>query len=972
MAETVIPRIGLTTSQWNTYKAELFKKEANPTAGFQSIGGAGNRYIGGYQISDSALETAGYLRSKSAGPIPGFAWKNDQNWLKPNGDPITPGIRNYQDFLNNPRAQDDALLKLTQTNARSLTNYGIINENTPVSQRAGELAAAHLLGPAGRNEKGIDGVDGFNTPARKYYNDIGKAVGGGQTNPPPPTNAAGAAATAGRTAAGQGGSSASSSSSARAGSAVSNSNNAISRAATPTVASQSGTDSTATPILISNPLEPFQLVNYLFTFSSLTSDAVNFPTTSYLKGNFGRIIFSSAGRYSENRERTAYRNPDNPSGKYDFFIDNVVMQHLVVPTVDIGSTNLVNIDFEVTEPYSVGQFLQSCQLAAHANGHYSYVDSPFLLTLEFKGYIDNTVTDIKNTIRYIPVRIRSVTVSMTSGGTVYKVSAIAWTDQAFDDQYNILKQDSVISGKDVLDILQTGERSLQTIVNTRLKEIATENKGKAYIPDEIAIVFPKFNDNTAPPQPENGGATVVSSGPSNIVTTIGSRNATGSIIQTATTVNLIGTAKFNFTAASGGDIPKHPDTPTVIKEFINNKYARNSFNNDYTQREFTFRKGTSIVNAITEIMLMSGYCENILKNITNSDGTYNWFRIESQVYMLTPNDKNESAGVTPKLLVYRIVPYKVHMSKFQSPDITVKGYKQLANEAVKEYNYIYTGKNVDVLDFKLNLNVNFASNTLADGVGAFAGSPLLAALGKTGAAFNKDSTAYIIDPQVAAAGQGQGDTAIGIAKNRTLSAINYQTSDGAGLADNYRALVARIFQDRMLNGEAEMVSANMTILGDPYYISFSGLGNYSNSNPAAKNNLTDAGSLDYQKGEVDILFNFLTPVDLSSTGKLLFDKDIDTILKIPFSGLYFIRQVTSTFSKGKFTQEVSIVRRPNQKPDNSINNRLANPNAAPPAETKANGAAIGPSPETVYAFNAAPGIVSDQITEFDPVATSYA
>jgi hypothetical protein len=555
---------------------------------------------------------------------------------------------------------------------------------------------------------------------------------------------------------------------------------------------------------------------------------------------------------------------------------------------------------------------------------------------------------------------------MTSGGTVYKVSAIAWTDQAFDDQYNILKQDSVISGKDVLDILQTGERSLQTIVNTRLKEIATENKEKAYIPDEIAIVFPKFDDNTSPSRPENGSATVSSASPSNIVTKIGS----GSIIQTATNVNLIGTAKFNFTAASGGYIPKHPDTPTVIKEFLNNKYARNSFNNDYTQREFTFRKGTSIVNAITEIMLMSEYCENILKNITDAEGRYNWFRIESQVYMLEPNARtNKSAGVTPKLLVYRIVPYKVHMSKFQSPDVTVKGYKQLANEAVKEYNYIYTGKNVDVLDFKLNLNVNFASNTLADGVGAFAGSPLLAALGKTGAVFNTDSTAYIIDPQEAAAGQSGGDTAIGIAKKRTLPAINYQTSDGAGLADNYKALVARIFQDRMLNGEAEMVSANMTILGDPYYISFSGLGNYSNSNPAAKNNLTDAGSLDYQKGEVDILFNFLTPVDLSSTGKLLFDKDIDTILKIPFSGLYFIRQVTSTFSKGKFTQEVSIVRRPNQKPDERINNMLANPNAAPQAETKTTGAANVPSPETVYAFNAATGNDSDQIGEINPLRT---
>jgi hypothetical protein len=926
MAETVIPKIGLTASQWNTYKAELFKKEANPTAGYQSIGGAGNRYIGGYQISDSALETAGYLRSKSAGPTPGFAWKNDQNWLKPNGDPITPGIRNYQDFLNNPQAQDDALLKFTQTNARSLTNYGLINENTPVSQRAGELAAAHLLGPAGRNEKGIDGVDGFNTPARKYYNDIGKAVGGGQTNPPPPVNAAGTKATAGRTASGQGGSSASGGFVGKIGSALSNSNNAIPGAVAPRIArggSSTGDEETKA-ILLPNPLEPFQSFNYLFTFSSLTADAVNFPTTSYLQGNPGRVIFSSAGRYAENRVATAYQNPDNPSGKYDFFIDNVVMKHLVVPSKDIGSTNLLTIDFEVIEPYSVGQFLQSCQIAAFANGHYSYIDSPFLLTLEFRGYIDDASVTIENTTRYMPVKFRSVTVAMTESGTRYQVSVIAWGDQAFDDEFNKLKQDTVISGKTVVEKLQSGERSLQQVVNKNLKDIAEKLKEKAYVPDEIVIVFPTGNEQPAP-APSNAGATTSSTGSGDVVSRIklNRDDKTSLIVQAASAVNDIGKSAYNFDAATGGDIPKQPDAPEIVKNFLNKKHSRSSFNNDTTQREFTFRKDTSIVNAITEALLMSEYCAKLVKGITDSDGYYDWFRIESQVYMLTPNENNKAVGIFPKLFVYRIVPYKVHMSKFQSPDVTTKGYEQLANAAVKEYNYIYTGKNVDILDFKLNLNVNFASNILADGLGEYSASPLLSKLGKSGAAFDEKSTAFIPDPQKAASGEGGGDKGLGISR-QAARATRWKTSDGAGLADDYRTLVARVFQDRMLNSEAEKVSAKMTILGDPYYISYSGIGNFSDSDPSSRNNVTGLGSLDYQKGEVDIIFNFLTPVDLLDSGRLFFEGNYDTILKVPFSGLYFVRLVTSTFSKGKFTQELDLVRRPNQNTKDTLNTQLAN------------------------------------------------
>jgi hypothetical protein len=923
MAETVIPRIGLTASQWNTYKTELFKKESSSR--WDVIGGDANAYIGGYQAGAQALETAGYLK-KGASVKNAFAWKNDQNWRKPNGDPITPGIRNYQDFLNSPQAQDDALLKYTQTNASTLSNFGIINNNIPASQRAGELAAAHLIGATGRNDRGIDGVDARGTKARTYYNDIGKAVGGGQTEPPPPINAAGTNATSRKTASGQGGSSASAGSTARTGSLLSNSSNSIQGAVTPRIArGGSSGDSEVTPILLPNPLEPFQSFNYLFTFSSLTSDAVNFPTTSYLQGDPGRVIFSSAGRYSENRVATAYQNPDNPSGKYDFFIDNVVMNHLVQPALDIGSTNLLTIDFEVIEPYSVGQFLQSCQIAAFANGHYSYVDAPFLLTLEFRGYVDDASVTIENTTRHMPVKFRSVTVAMSESGTKYQVSVIAWSDLAFDDDFNRLKQDTVISGKSVVEILQTGESSLQQVVNVSLKEIATRNKEKSYVPDEIAVVFPKLSEPPPAEPASNSGATTSSTSTGDLTSKIklNRDEKTRLLTQAASDVNEIGNAIFNFDATTGGDVPKQPDTPIVIKGIPNGKFTRNSFNNKYDQREFTFRKGTTIVNAVTEILLMSEYCAGIVDAKPDQSGKYKWFRIESQVYVLTPNENNKAVGKFPKLLIYRLVPYLVHMSKFQSPDVTSKGYEEIAKEAVKEYNYIYTGKNVDVLDFKLNLNVNYGTNILADGLGAFSGSPLLTQLGKSGAAFDEKSTAFIADPQKAASGEGGGDKGLGITKQRSLES-RWKTSDGAGLADNYRALVARVFQDRMLNGDAEFVSANMTILGDPYYISSSGIGNYSNSNTESRNNVTSLGSFDYQKGEVDILFNFLTPVDLSSAGSLLFESTNDTILKVPFSGLYFIRVVTSTFSKGKFTQVLDIVRRVNQNTKNTLNEQLSN------------------------------------------------
>jgi hypothetical protein len=343
----------------------------------------------------------------------------------------------------------------------------------------------------------------------------------------------------------------------------------------------------------------------------------------------------------------------------------------------------------------------------------------------------------------MPVRFRSVTVAMTESGTKYQVSVIAWGDQAFDDEFNKLKQDTVISGKTVVEKLQSGKNSLQQVVNKNLKDIANKIKEKAYVPDEIAIVFPTGEEQPAP-SPNSSGATTSSTSSGDVVSRIklNRDDKTSLIVQAASAVNEIGKSAYNFDAASGGDIPKQPDAPEIIKNFLNKKHSRSSFNNDNSQREFTFRKDTSIVNAITEALLMSEYCAELVKGTTDEKGRYNWFRIESQVYALTPNENNKAVGIFPKLFVYRIVPYKVHMSKFQSPDVTPKGYEELAKEAVKEYNYIYTGKNIDVLDFKLNLNVNFASNILADGLGAYSASPLLSKLGKSGAAFDEKSTAF--------------------------------------------------------------------------------------------------------------------------------------------------------------------------------------------------------------------------------------
>ena len=63
--------------------------------------------------------------------------------------------------------------------------------------------------------------------------------------------------------------------------------------------------------------------------------------------------------------------------------------------------------------------------------------------------------------------------------------------------------------------------------------------------------------------------------------------------------------------------------------------------------------------------------------------------------------------------------------------------------------------------------------------------------------------------------------------------------------------------------------------------------------------------MNYQNGEVDIIVNFKTPIDLDpATGKYKFVKTIDQ-----WSGLYKILEVESRFNHNKFTQIIKAVRR---------------------------------------------------------------
>jgi hypothetical protein len=124
-----------------------------------------------------------------------------------------------------------------------------------------------------------------------------------------------------------------------------------------------------TPGLIDNPLEKFSTVNHLWTMAVLTPMQFNDPS-SYRTGDLGfagqdfsgggitvksGIVFSAAGRGDQ------YRTRIDGGKRPEYFVDNFRMTTVMSATEGTGNTNAINFDFEIFEPYSMGQLLESLQ-----------------------------------------------------------------------------------------------------------------------------------------------------------------------------------------------------------------------------------------------------------------------------------------------------------------------------------------------------------------------------------------------------------------------------------------------------------------------------------------------------------------------------------------------------------------------------------------------------------------------------------
>lgn len=575
----------------------------------------------------------------------------------------------------------------------------------------------------------------------------------------------------------------------------------------------------------SNPLHAFASFTYLFRLSALTDGECN----SGARGmGVGVPIIDMPNGYTVGAQT---------------YIDNVRIAGVVGLDETTGNSNALNISFTVVEPYSMGKFWETLQRAALMADHQNYAAAPYQLAIRFTGHMshDAQFQTIPGTDKFMHIRILDLNMRVTKRGAEYDISAYPWSEGGMSKSFAEIKTDQAIScnkggSYKVKDILKYAEKSLKEVINKKFRDDRDRKKTVTYA-HEIEICFPP------PPGVDDSDG------------------------------NDIGEADLGLSQFNRADSPFAQEGAT----YENGIYKRGEVQIDTKNGQYQFAKGSTVQDIINQIVLSSDYARKALDNPGN---TVKWWRIETRFHNISAEDP--LTGEKAKKIIFRIVQYEVDAAKFYPPNTST------APPPIKrDLQWLYTGKNYDILNWNIDYKVGFYKTFNHDG-GANSEDKNLAQRSSNAAPVHSGGT----PPEKENAGSP------GPEKARRDKPWTRTGPYGGASFDDAATIAARQFHDLVTTGN-DMINLELEILGDPYFLGDSGIGNFT---------LTDGESLEWQKGEVYIRLRFRMPED-ANTNSGLYDFGGEGKPVREFSGYYRVHQVDSMFNRGKFTQRLTLTKK---------------------------------------------------------------
>jgi hypothetical protein len=669
------------------------------------------------------------------------------------------------------------------------------------------------------------------------------------------------------------------------------------------------------PNLRSNILHSFATFNTLFTLSGVNEQELK--SHSFLNNPVHDIIARTGGigkanvttrefaepDQEDNRsleregERTRYKSKYSDSinilsRAHDLFIENVNMISTVGPNTERSLGNFTKMEFEVHEPFGI-TFIEKVRAATAINKYLDYQDAPLLLTIEFKGNDDRgnanlmpfkvrkDYTKATPVVRKIPILIARVEFDVTEAGAKYNVIAVPYTDLAFDDRYKYPRR-----------VLTTQADNIYEWLNDTKKQL-DEQQIKEKDEDKTRQIPDIYDLRIHPDVVEKGKKYDKSKQ---------STNTAGSVDQMEQFYDMDAEAGTNSTAMPKGSEAQGNPNIAITKYFedaVRSQLGYQEIANDFWT---AYLRGTG------------GYDETLLKdkvkvaNIIQSDAFkqvlmnnqyVDWFKIKTTVETPNPDVIDNITKMSPKRIIYEAIPFRIHILKFLPPGVSL-GLVDWSKKVHKEYDFIYTGDNVDVQGLRINYKTAYyMRNTRAD----------------DRSDTDKGLFTHIADSFKEVFGLERDPEPLLPLRQypSTIKGANTMSTN-TGL-DNK----AQQFYDYLTHPEVDMMRIELDILGDPAYLCQDMYLPISKTKKA-KNTTYD---LDLDSFNADVYqpiinVRYRLPDDIDEKKGTMFSEGLDGKAlfreeNLFFNGLYQVNKVDSKFNDGQFTQTLHCSRFNNQQ-----------------------------------------------------------
>jgi len=259
------------------------------------------------------------------------------------------------------------------------------------------------------------------------------------------------------------------------------------------------------------------------------------------------------------------------------------------------------------------------------------------------------------------------------------------------------------------------------------------------------------------------------------------------------------------------------------------------------------------------------------------------------VFTPNPDIIDNVRKVSPKRVVFKAIPKKIHCLKFFPPGVSL-GFMDWSKWVRKQYNYIYTGENVDVQ----NLRINYKTAYYLRNVRPFKEE-------------HKSKGKYQDFEENLVKIFGSEDSEIRIEPTNQMGKNTLNTGSNK----------SQQFYDYITNPEVDMIKIELEILGDPAFICQDQFITIHEDRSKRADGLGAGviskkyGSFNAENFQPLIQLNFVRPPDDLEdrfTGAYEYHYGSGGTIENTFKGIYQVTKVDSKFQQGQFLQTLYCVR----------------------------------------------------------------